>query len=51
MQLMGCMYFVGFVLADAGYDVWISNSRGNPYSKKHMKYDPDVDKKEFFDFR
>ncbi|CAH2981011.1 unnamed protein product [Chilo suppressalis] len=36
-------------LVRKGYDVWIGNTRGNEYSRRHQRLNPDVDK-EYWNF-
>ena len=37
------------MMADAGYDVWLGNTRGNTYGRNHTSLDADTDDA-FWDF-
>jgi pimeloyl-ACP methyl ester carboxylesterase len=41
---------IAFTLANEGYDVWLGNTRGNTFSKKHERLDESDDENEFWDF-
>ncbi len=39
---------LAFIVADAGYDLWLGNARGNTYSKRHISLRHDDSR--FWDF-
>ncbi|XP_053959851.1 lipase 3-like [Anastrepha ludens] len=39
-----------YLLADAGYDVWLGNHRGNHYGRRHSSLDPNIDTHHFWNF-
>ncbi|KAI8434025.1 hypothetical protein MSG28_012176 [Choristoneura fumiferana] len=41
---------ISITLANAGYNIWLGNSRGTKYGRRHVTLDPDANKEEFWDY-
>lgn len=39
-----------YILADMGYDVWLGNQRGTPFSLRHVNLDPKKDRERYWNF-
>ncbi|XP_058795138.1 lipase 3-like [Phymastichus coffea] len=48
--ILGPQQALLYMLADAGYDVWIGNFRGNTYSRRHVKYSVNSDNLKYWGF-
>nr|XP_026499165.1 lipase 1-like [Vanessa tameamea] len=48
--IMGPGSGIAYILADEGYDVWMGNTRGNSFSRKHISLNPDVPRNGFWEF-
>ena len=41
---------MGTQLFEAGYDVWFANMRGSRYSREHVRFDADIDSRQYWNF-